>query len=71
MVVREAVKAEIRKIAIHRATALGRCLALRSSTSPRFVSPTELVYLVRNMRDGAYSHKLTEHVPTGVFPQLA
>src|SRR6218665_788991 len=71
MVVREAVEAEVRKLAIHSVTVLGRYSALRPSTSPGFVSPTALVHFVRNLRDGAHRHKLTEQVPTGVFPQLA
>ena len=71
MLVREAVEAEVRKLAIHSVTVLGRYSALRPSTSPGFVSPTALVHFVRNLRDGAHRHKLTEQVPTGVFPQLA
>src|SRR6218665_3584319 len=58
MLVREAVEAEVRKLAIHSVTVLGRYSALRPSTSPGFVSPTALVHFVRNLRDGAHRIRL-------------
>jgi hypothetical protein len=71
MVVREAVEAEVRDLAIHSVTVVERCSALRSSKSPGFISPAVFVHFVCNLRDVAHRHQVTEQRVAGVFPRLA
>lgn len=58
----EAVEVEIQELATLSGSELVRRVALSTSTSPGFVSPEALVYLVRNLPDGGHRDNLTEQL---------
>lgn len=59
---RELIEAEIQEIATLSSTELVRRAALWPSSASGFISSEALVYLVRNLPDGAHRDKLTEQL---------